>query len=62
MMISQQDIPCLVSGKPVRVIFDAVQFQSGWYHGLYLNVYARPDMCSGRAFCLYIKLCERNLS
>jgi hypothetical protein len=48
---SQQYIPCLVSGKPIRVLYiDAVKFQSGWYHGLHLNYQARPDMCSGRAF------------
>ena len=45
-------IPCLVSGKPIRVLFiDTVKFQSGWYHGLHLIDQARPDMCSGRAFC-----------
>jgi hypothetical protein len=49
----QQYIPCLVSGKPIRVLFiDAVKFQSGWYHGLHLNYHARPDICSGRAFLL----------
>ncbi len=31
---------------------DAVKFQGGWYHGLCMNYQARPDICSGRAFCL----------
>ena len=55
---SHQEILCLESGNPIRVLFiDAVQFQSGWYHGLNLNYQARPDMCSGRAF-LFIKVSD----
>src|SRR6266487_6543009 len=51
---------CPVSGKPVRVLFmDAVKFQAGWYHGLYLNYQARPEQMSGRAFCLYTNLYDR---
>jgi hypothetical protein len=29
---------------------NAVKFQAGWYHGLYRNYRARPDICSGRVF------------
>ena len=58
-----QSILCLVSGKLSRAQFiDAVKFQSGWYHGLHLNDQARPDMCSGRAFCLYTDLYDRHES
>ena len=57
---SHAGILCLVSGKPIRMLFiDAVKFQSGWYHGLHLNYQARPDICSGRAFCLYTDLYDR---
>jgi hypothetical protein len=47
-------VPCLQSGKSVRVSFLARSaFKQGGTTGYIWKDQARPEICSGRAFCLY---------